>query len=748
MAVVTKNGDSPSDTSGGGWLDRFLAKIGCLWDIFQDLGAVLKILRLSLLVTALVGIILIFVDQGQELLIIQAEDFWGHWAFYPAVVFWALNAWYWARTTLTHGAAIPWRETCAKPYLGGRLKRVNWLVEHLPRLIGAGAFGMIAIAQIKAVFQVGFATDTAWNLVYNAVAALVLAVIFYLFALRRRRGMGWVEAKVDPHQKSRIAQSWLAVPIKPRFKPKSRVRELPLPARGIFFCLLVVLVVTFIMASADPVTLGRLGPEVVLLVGASLWIAPASWLFLVDRRRDLPVVTIILILGFAFSFTNDNHELRTIDEGGADPIGERPTPSEALGPWREPSEAQTPLVMVATAGGGSRAAYWTAGLLGTIQDIHPNFDRQLFGISGVSGGSLGAAVYRGLLTALPSDTAECAQLKPKGKGPYRACAQAVLAEDYLGAVLAGTLYPDLVQRILPWGVLPDRAEALEKAWERAWRSALGGKDPNSGLMAGSFFGAWPPRNEELLPALFLNGTSVGTGKRIVTSNLNLSTVLTDAFDFFEHWPGYEIRLSTATNNSARFPLIEPAGTLKREATDSDKDEHSSRLDRIVDGGYFENFGAATALDILQNLAKTSSDSEDWRRLVVIQISSDPDYPGVVRNDGPGTRRDASPGSFAGELRSPLKALLNTRTARGVLAAQRLHDWTEDKGGTFVEFRLLESPNMPDPPLGWTLSVQATENIDCQIKRPKNLEQLRHLADALGFSLERLDEVLGTKCPTL
>ena len=56
-----------------------------------------------------------------------------------------------------------------------------------------------------------------------------------------------------------------------------------------------------------------------------------------------------------------------------------------------------PLYIVATEGGGIRAAYWTAAVLGEIQDKNPNFAAHLFAISGVSGGSLGAAVFEALL---------------------------------------------------------------------------------------------------------------------------------------------------------------------------------------------------------------------------------------------------------------------------------------------------------------------------------------------------------------
>ena len=50
---------------------------------------------------------------------------------------------------------------------------------------------------------------------------------------------------------------------------------------------------------------------------------------------------------------------------------------------------------------------------------------------------------------------------------------------------------------------------------------------------------------------------------------------------------FDIRLSTGATMSARFPVISPHGNLR------DKEDKNRLSDRIVDGGYYENFGAIT-----------------------------------------------------------------------------------------------------------------------------------------------------------
>ena len=55
--------------------------------------------------------------------------------------------------------------------------------------------------------------------------------------------------------------------------------------------------------------------------------------------------------------------------------------------------------------GGLRAAYWTATVLGELHDRIDHFDQHLFAVSGVSGGSVGASVYRALIGT--SGSIEC-----------------------------------------------------------------------------------------------------------------------------------------------------------------------------------------------------------------------------------------------------------------------------------------------------------------------------------------------------
>src|SRR5438552_8763158 len=138
--------------------------------------------------------------------------------------------------------------------------------------------------------------------------------------------------------------------------------------------------------------------------------------------------------------------------------------------------------------------------------------------------------------------------------------------------------------------------------------------------AGSFVDLWKPGVREWMPSLFVNGTLVEKGNRIITSNLQVTNNFLDAQDAAQKLTGQhldatkvgcDIPLSTAAHMSARFTFVSPAGRFPDGS-------------HIVDGGYFENSAATTALEIATRI-------KDWCAfkkisnvdVKVIMISNDP-----------------------------------------------------------------------------------------------------------------------------
>jgi len=316
-------------------------------------------------------------------------------------------------------------------------------------------------------------------------------------------------------------------------------------------------------------------------------------------------------------------------------------------------------------------------------------------------------------------------------------AHKILGQDFLSPALASMLYPDLVQRFIPFPIAHfDRGRSLELGWEKAWRDTMG-----NDRFAGSFVDLWKPGPREWMPALFLNGTSVEKGNRIITSNLRVTNSFLDADDAAEKLAGEHfgassvachIPLSTAAQMSARYTFVSPAGRFPDGS-------------HIVDGGYFENSAATTAYEIAIRI-------KDWcafKKIAnvdvkIIMISNNPRKPSIApakpAPEPPGPKRTRPTlvrGDFMGELTAPLYTLLNTRDAHGTYAQKAIgREQRRFKAGVvsaptetesrqeltkdIVYFKLRDT-QVPLP-LGWMLSAAAARTIREQINQDDDLVQ--------------------------
>ncbi|WP_166143835.1 hypothetical protein [Methylosinus sp. RM1] len=290
--------------------------------------------------------------------------------------------------------------------------------------------------------------------------------------------------------------------------------------------------------------------------------------------------------------------------------------------------------------------------------------RRVFAFSGVSGGAFGSAIFRaaladvaekGVATPPCVNTARVWVGAHEGRDPtvsWRNCLQLLVAGDYLSPAFVGLGFRDNFSPrkffVGEESWMEDRAALLEKSWERHYdfvtnpaykndywtgeliqtgepcaNGAATGMCRKLGYARATPAGKWAP-------LLLLNGTSVDSGARIIGTDLvstrpapatnSRAPLYPAAYDFFEMIStpcksprgdmcpaaaqgdkdvaalrdGPDILLSTAALLSARFPVISPAGTLRAK-------NDATHGDRIVDGGYFDNAGLASALDVARAL---------------------------------------------------------------------------------------------------------------------------------------------------
>ncbi len=483
------------------------------------------------------------------------------------------------------------------------------------------------------------------------------------------------------------------------------------------------------------------GSSGIVLYAAASWIAFGSLVLIYPTYRfRLPSLFLVMILlSGMFSLWNDNHAIRKLP-AEADPW-HRDTIDQHLDAWLDARHAQWaassttyPVYIASAEGGGIRAGYWTASVLAKLEDTHPGFGCHLLAISGVSGGSLGGAVYASLLAdRILDDQYDCATAPHAARTPFHPAVRQILGEDFLAPTLAGLFFPDLVQRLSPFygaWAFPDRATYLELAWEDAWKRTAGSHRLNE-----SFRRLWEgPRARYTVPSLFLNATWVDSGDRVIASNIALDPVRFARADDLVAFTPDPISTSTAIHASARFTYVSPPGTVSWKGSPR----------RVVDGGYFENSGTLTAGEIARALAEArerycprlrQSTMGDCRpppiEPIILMISNDPHNP---NNESAVTDPLASHDRhFLGETFAPWQTLFNTRSARGYVSEHGVAEEFDT-----VRFALGEYKHA-DVPLGWTLSEETRRLIDQQIDQLKRLDKLEHEghgSDVSGRNLGR------------
>ena len=587
------------------------------------------------------------------------------------------------------------RLVAALPLLGAAAG--IWL-SRLPNLDGPEMPESLAgplkiIAQLKKDFVIG-------SLLCIALAA-VLFVVITLF-----------ERRVTPHG-------------------SNRARKLAIFSNWMLFPL--VILASIILLIRDPVHLPQLLGSIPLFALWMVNLAVLTGLFArYYRIFGVPILgtLVILLICFEVFGLTDNHQFR---HKQADI--QRPTVEAAFKSWlaaRKDAAAYSnagkpyPVYVVAAEGGGLYAAYQTAKFLTRLQDLCPNFAQHVFAVSSVSGGSLGAAVFAGLTRTLAvNDDAKPCLEKLAERGNFETRADAILSRDLLAPVVWGALFPDFLQRFIPWP-LPafDRARALEYAFEETWRY---GADKGTNPLGGSLFELCGPGASGCLtgptPALAFNVSNMETGMQMVLSPLDFTSIgppwtsSPKVFDFFSTGVDpVDMPLSTAIGLSARFPWISPAGWYAFIDPNEKSLGEKARKRRMsfVDGGYVDNSGVATASKLAQSLselmAKEPGAPAVEIKLVMISAAWIPFERFWM--DAPDNRAQ-------GEFLTPFVAALATWQGRGFTTQYDLA--ADPKPG----FKLLEAGvyyNFMPLPLGWQLSSLSRSYIDLFRGSPEKCDQ--------------------------
>jgi predicted acylesterase/phospholipase RssA len=479
---------------------------------------------------------------------------------------------------------------------------------------------------------------------------------------------------------------------------------------GIAACVLLLAATFNLPATFFPDWFGSVS---VVAISLSIMVVIFATIYNWGMENKVPAITLLIIAIFTSSFFNwnDNHRFRRL----AAPVPPLLGLEASFQAWLESrpdrlaytqANKPYPVYLVSAQGGGIFAAYHAANALSRLSGYSPQFPHHIFAISSVSGGSIGSSIFTSLVRAnqQPAPALQATE--------FSQYADKIFKQDLLSPLLTMGLFPDLVQRFLPWPAITnwDRATGLEIALEKAWDRT---KLPVNNPFKESFYpsAASPdqaPTTPALrTPALVINTTVVESGERLLFSPFQVVSASRKPLSLAN--PQVNLRLSTAAALSARFPYVTPVGWF--ENTQGQKT-------RLVDGGYFDNSGVPTALDMGRALQRLKGYDQKFKII----------YLALVDQPNPNPENQPENESL-NELASPLRAVFRARDARGRSAAE-LSTFTlnEDIKKPFeLRFRtlylqkagkLFTNNRAVQLPLGWLLSDASKAFIAQQTQAPE------------------------------
>jgi len=400
----------------------------------------------------------------------------------------------------------------------------------------------------------------------------------------------------------------------------------------------------------DPTWIPALTFAMLLLLNVN-WIA-AFLTFFFDRFRIPFIVPAAILAMFSTYQPASDHLFQTVKSGAITAI----SPSRALGV--RASRPGAPIVIVATAGGGIQAAAWTAKVLTGLQQeslewpaaITPvsdpvgqdhRFSSTIALLSAVSGGAVGSMFFLNEYTQAPNGPG-FSRDADKSLSTIVKYAEAPSLDD-VGWSLVYNDVPRIFSPRRGADPLLDRGRVLELSWRRQANLNANLSDWRAGVREG-----WRP-------AVIFNATLAESGEPLLFSTTDLSEQSGTDPDALQRLPirknfahlygGLDVPVVTAVRLASSFPYVSPAA----RANDSPLANH------LIDGGYYDNYGIASAIDWLDEAIRERPQDAN-SPVLFITIKSFPDDPMTA----------AKARGWFFQAYAPMLGLLNVRTTTQVV----------------------------------------------------------------------------------
>lgn len=347
-------------------------------------------------------------------------------------------------------------------------------------------------------------------------------------------------------------------------------------------------------------------PFIILAFGVLLAFGNIVTAFSVKYKVNFHFILFLLafILGFG-----ETHYVRTIDLQTNNNYESRPDVKTYLTAWLHdrnisamPDSTKYDMYFVMSNGGASRSGYWTAGVLGRLEDaslIHDKTNRfsdHVFCVSGTSGGGVGVAAFFSLLRNKELHT----------DALYAKSSKAFLKQDYFTYTFARMLGPDFFNYIFHLSAAKDRAAALEMSFEESSRNT---NDSTYEVPFYDTLSKFPAIKDGriYLPILFVNTTRMQDGNPGIVTNLKPdSGIFNERIDVLNLLGNSkDISLTSGAILGARFPYLSPAGRIANNY--------------FVDGGYFDNSGAGVIQETIRGILNIEKEDSMANGILYTQI---------------------------------------------------------------------------------------------------------------------------------
>ena len=466
-----------------------------------------------------------------------------------------------------------------------------------------------AKSSFRNVFWILLSVLIALIIAASFVGEINILVLFFLLLLFHVVFIYYTNLRrVEMDKKAMAARMEVMQEIKPTWMEKTMDYFcVPRKEKGYYNWFLIISIAGIALYFINIISLPfarHIGPFSTVILAFAVLLAFGNVVTAFSVRSKTNFHFILFVLAFLIGGLHETHYVRTKDLGNQDNnYGRRPLLKEYLNKWlsqrnvlADSSGNGYEIYFVMANGGASRSGYWTASVLGKIEDaslfrdsgsINPpgKFSDHVFCLSGTSGGGVGVATFFSLLRD-----------KQNQKSIYTQSAQAFLKQDYFTHTFARMLGPDFFNYIIPFSARIDRAAALEKSFEE---SALEKRDSILQVPFNDDFSNFPAIKDDNvnLPILCINTTRMQDGNPGVVTNLTLdSATFNNRVDVIKLLDKkVDITLTSASILGARFPYLSPAGRIGRNY--------------FVDGGYFDNSGAGVVQEMIRaiiNIGKKDS----------------------------------------------------------------------------------------------------------------------------------------------